>query len=196
MSPVYAPVWGTLIQQPQETDAHGEQIIQNLDNLGLKGTSSNPAGGALALVFLICCCSLAKSYPFVTPWIAALQASLPFIIFQSLLKFMFIEWVMLSNHLILCHPLFLLPSIFPASGSIPMSWLFPSGGLRIETSASVLPIDIQGWYPLGLIGLIFLLSKGLSRVFSNTTIWKHQFFGTQPSLWSKSHICTWLLEKP
>ena len=63
MSPVYALVWGTLIQQPQETDAHGEQIIQNLDNLGLKGTSSNPAGGALALVFLICCCSVAKSYP-------------------------------------------------------------------------------------------------------------------------------------
>ena len=65
-----------------------------------------------------------------------------------------IESIMLSNHLILCHPLFLLPSIFPASGSIPMSWLFPSGGLRIETSASVLPIDIQGWFPLELTGLM------------------------------------------
>ena len=86
MSPVYALVWGTLIQQPQETDAHGKQIIQNLDNLGLKGTSSNPAGGALALVFLFVAVQLLNPIQlFVTPWIAALQASLPSIIFQSLL---------------------------------------------------------------------------------------------------------------
>ena len=86
------------------------------------------------------------------------------------------------------------PQSFPASGSFPMSQLFPSGGQSIGASASVLPVNIQGWFPLGLTGLISLLSKGLSRVLSNTTIWKHQFFGAQP-LWSNSHICTWLLEK-
>ena len=87
---------------------------------------------------------------------------------------------------------------FPASGSFPMSQLFSSGGLsiRVSASASVLPMNIQGWFPLGLTGLIFLLSKGLSRVFSNTTVQKHQFFSAQPSFWSNSPICTWLLEKP
>ena len=60
----------------------------------------------------------------------------------------------------------------------------------------ILPVNIQGWFPLGLTSLISLLSKGLSRVFSISTVWKHQFFGTQPSLWSNSHIHTWLLEKP
>ena len=87
---------------------------------------------------------------------------------------------------------------FPASGYFPMSWLFASGGQYIGTSplASVPPMNIQGWFPLGLIGLISLLSKGLSRVLSSSTVQKHQFFGTQPSLWSTSHIHTWLLEKP
>ena len=66
----------------------------------------------------------------------------------------------------------------------------------VSTSASVLPMNIHGWFLLGLVGLIFFLSKGLSRIFSNTTVQKHQFFGTQPSLWSNSHIRTWLLEKP
>ena len=66
----------------------------------------------------------------------------------------------------------------------------------IGAFASVISMNSQGWYPLGLTGLISLLSKGLSKVFSNTTIWKHQFFDTQSSLWSNSHICTWLLEKP
>ena len=84
---------------------------------------------------------------------------------------------------------------FPASGSFPMSWLFTSG-CQASTSASVFPMNIQDWFPLGLTGLISLLSKGLSRVFSGTTVWKHQFFSAQPSLWSNSHIHTWLLEKP
>ena len=70
------------------------------------------------------------------------------------------------------------------------------GGQSIGASASVLPMNVHGWFPLGLTALISLLPKGLSKVFSTTTIWKHQFFGSQPSLWSKSHICTWLLEKP
>ena len=87
---------------------------------------------------------------------------------------------------------------FPASGSFPKSWLFASGVQSIKASvlASVLPVNSQGWFPLGLTGLISLLTKGLSRVFSSTTIQKHLFFGAQPSLWSNSHIRTWLLEKP
>ena len=87
---------------------------------------------------------------------------------------------------------------FPASGSFPMSQLFTSGGQSIGVSAStsVLPMNTQGWFPLGGTGWIFLQSKGLSRVFSNTTIQKHQFFSTQLSLYSNSHIHTWLLEKP
>ena len=89
------------------------------------------------------------------------------------------------------------PQSFPASGSFPVSWVFASGSQSIGTSASgtVLPMNFQGWFPLGLTGLISLLSKGLSRVFSRTTIWKHQFFGAPP-LWSNSHIHSWLLEKP
>ena len=88
------------------------------------------------------------------------------------------------------------PQSFPASGSFPTTQFFTSGGLSIRASASVFPVNIQGWFPLGLVGLISLLSKGLSRVFSSTTIWKHQFFGAQPSLWSNSHICTWLPMSP
>ena len=87
---------------------------------------------------------------------------------------------------------------FLASGSLLMSQLFTSGDQSIGASASTstLPVNIQDWSPLGLTGLISLQSKGLSRVFSNTTVQKHQFFTTQPSLWSSSHIHTWLLEKP
>ena len=90
-------------------------------------------------------------------------------------------------------PFFCLQS-FPASGSFPMNWLFTSDSQSIEASTSVLPMNIQGWFPLGLIGLISSLSKGLSRVFSSTTVWKHQFIGAQSSLWFNSHIHTWLLE--
>ena len=87
---------------------------------------------------------------------------------------------------------------FPASGSFPMSQFFASGGQSIgaSASASVLPMNIQDWFPLGLTGLISLLFKGLSRVFSSTTVQKHQFFGAQTSLWSSSHSHTWLLKKP
>ena len=86
----------------------------------------------------------------------------------------------------------------PASGSFPMSQFIPSGGQTIgaSVSASVLPMNIQDWFPLGLTGWISLLFQGLSRVFSNTTAQKHQFFSTQLSLWSDCYIHTWLLEKP
>ena len=87
---------------------------------------------------------------------------------------------------------------FPASGSFPMSQFFTSDGQSIgaSASASVLPMNIQDWVPLGLTDWISLQSKGLSRVFSNTTVQKHQFFSAQLSLWSNFHIHTWLLEKP
>ena len=87
---------------------------------------------------------------------------------------------------------------FPASGSFPLSQLFTSGGqsIGVSASASVLPMNIQDWSPLGLTGWISLQSKGLSRVFSNTIVQKHQFFSAQLSLWSNSHNHTWLLEKP
>ena len=100
------------------------------------------------------------------------------------------------------HPLVIpfssrLPS-FPASVSFPMSRLFPSGGQRtgVSASASVLPMKIQGWSPLGWTGWISLQSTGLSGVFSSTTFQKHQFICAQPSLQSSPHVCTWLLGKP
>ena len=87
---------------------------------------------------------------------------------------------------------------FPASGSFQIGQLFASGGqsIGVSASASVLPVNIQDWFPLGWTCWISLQSKGLSRVFSNTTVQKHQFFGAQLSLESNSHIHTWLLEKP
>ena len=90
------------------------------------------------------------------------------------------------------------PQSLPASGSFPMSQFFTSGGqsIRVSASASVLPMNTQDWSPLGWTGWISLQSKGPSRVFSNTTVQKHQFFGTQLSSQSNSHIHTWPLEKP
>ena len=85
---------------------------------------------------------------------------------------------------------------FPASGSPSLSQHFTLGGQGIGASASVLPVNIQGWSPLGLTGLLSLQSRGLSTVFSSTTVWKHQFFNAKSSLWSNSHIHIWLLEKP
>ena len=137
--------------------------------------------------------SLSHVWLFATPWTAAHQASLSITNSWSLLKLMSIELVMPSNHLILCRPLLLLPSIFPfffffqsflVSGSFQMSWFFTLGGQSIEVSAStsVLPVNIQDWSPLRWTGWISLQSNGLSRVFSNTTVQKHQFFGTQLSL--------------
>ena len=129
---------------------------------------------------------------------ATCQAILSFTISQSLLKFMSIELVMPSNHLILCHPLLFLPLIFLSIRVFfnelvlcirwPKYWSF---------SFSICPCnEYSGWFPLGLINLISLLSKGLSRVFSNITVQKHQFFCVQPSLWYSSHTHTWLMEKP
>ena len=132
-----------------------------------------------------------------TPWAAARQASLSFTISRSLLELMSIESVMPSNHLISVTPFSSFPQSFSASGSFPMSQSFESGGQSIRASASVLPMNLSlGWFPLGLTGLISLLSKGLSRVFSSITIQKHHFLGDQSSLRSNSHIHMWLLVRP
>ena len=133
--------------------------------------------------------SLSDVRLFATPWTAAHQANLSITNSQSLFKLMSIELVMPSKHLILCYPL-LLPSIFPSSrvssneSVLHITW--PK--YWSVTSVSVLPMNIQGLFPLELTGLISLQSKGLSRIFSNTTIQRHQFFGAQLSLWSISHM--------
>ena len=142
--------------------------------------------------------SLSLPLNFATPWTTAQQASLSYTTSESLLKLTSIASVMPSNHLILCHPLLLLPSIFPRIRVFPKSRFFPSGGQSIgaSPSAPVLPMINRGWFPFGSTGLTSLLSKGLSRVFSSTIVQKHQLFGARPSLWTNSHIHTWLLEKP
>ena len=135
---------------------------------------------------------------FVTPWIAAHQASLSITISQSSLKLTSIKLVMPSSHLILCCPLLLLspipPSIrvFSNESTLRMSW--PK---YWSFSFSIIPSkEHQGWSPLGWTCWISLQSKGLSRVFSNTTVQKHQFFSAQPSSQSNSHIHPWPQEKP
>ena len=130
---------------------------------------------------------------FVTPWTATCQAPLSSVISGNLIKFMSIESVILSSHLILCHPLSFCLQSFPALGSFPMYQVFTPGG---QLELQLLPMKTQGWFPLGLTGLITLQCKGLSRVFSSNTIQKHQFFDALPSLWFNSHIHTWPLEKP
>ena len=136
------------------------------------------------------CCSQSSVYSvqplsrvrlFVIPWTAAHQASLSINNSQSLLKLMSIESVMPSNYLILCRPLLLLPSIF-SSIRIFSNETVLHIRLEVSASASVLPMNIQDWFPLGWTSWISLQSKGLSRVFSNTTVQKHQFLGTQLSL--------------
>ena len=129
-----------------------------------------------------CCCSIAQLCPTLCD---TMDCSVPgFPILHYLPKFgqlMSIESMRSHNHLILCCHFFSFLQSFPASGSFPMSWLFTSGVQSIGASASVLPMNIQGWFPLELTGLICLLSRGLLRVFSSTTLQKHQFFGAQPS---------------
>ena len=123
---------------------------------------------------------------FATPWTAACQAPLSFTLSWSLLRLKSIESVMLSNHLILCYPLLLCLQSLSASGSFPISWFFTSGGQSIGASASapVLPMNIQDWFPLGFTPL---QSRGLSRVFYNTTsskasvLWHSAFFIAQLS---------------
>ena len=124
---------------------------------------------------------------------AAHQASLSITNSRSSFKLMTIELVMTSSHLMLCCPLLLLPPIPPSIRVFSMSQLFAWGGqsIGVSTSASVLPVNTQDWPPLGWIGWVSLPSKGLSRVFSSTTVQKYQFFGAQLSSQSNSHIHTY-----
>ena len=152
------------------------------------------------MVVLILLFSITQSCPTLfSPVDCSTPGSLSFTISQSLLKLMSIESVMPSTISSSVIPLSCLQS-FPSSGSFPVSQLFASGcqslGASASVSASVFPMNIQDWFPLGFTGLISLQSKWLSRVFSCITIGKHPFFGAQPSLWSNFHIYTWLLEKP
>ena len=142
--------------------------------------------------------SLSHVRLFATPWIAARQAFLSITNSWSSPKLMSIELVMPSSHLILCRPSSSCPQSLPASGSFPMSQLFAWSGQStgVGALASLLPMNTQDWSPLGWTGWISLQSKELSRVFSNTTVQKHQFFGSQLSSQSISHIHTWPLEKP
>ena len=138
--------------------------------------------------------SLSCVRSFATLWTISHQAPLS----QSLLKFMTIELVILSNCLFICCHLLLLLSIFPCirvfsnESALCIRWT----NIGASVSTTVLPLYIQSWFPLGLTGLTSLQSKALSRVFSNTTVQKHQFFNAKPSLWSNSHIHTWLWENP
>ena len=140
--------------------------------------------------------SLIYVWLFVTPWTVACQASLSFTISWSWLKLMSIESVTPSSHLILCRPL-ALPSTFPSIRvfSSESAFCIRWQSIGASASASVLTVNIQHWFPLGLTVWSPLLSKGLLRVFSSTTVWKYQFFSTQLSLWSNSHIHTGLLGK-
>ena len=126
--------------------------------------------------------SLSRIRLFATPWIAARKASLSITNSRSSLRLTFIELVMPSSHLILCHPLLLLPPI-PLKHQGLFQWVN-------------LPKNTQDWSPSEWTGWISLQSKGLSRDFSNTTVQKHQFFGAQPSSQSNCHIHTWPQEKP
>ena len=156
-------------------------------NSELAGTEASPS---------LCCCSVAQLCPTLCN---PMDCSMPgFPVLHCLPEFAPLsQW---------CHPttsfsvapFSFCPQSFLASGSFPISQLFESDGKNIgaSASASVLPMNIQGWFPAGMTGLISLQSKGLSRVFSSTTVQEHQFFSAQPSLWSNSHIHKWLLEKP
>ena len=135
----------------------------------------------LCILIIVIVQSLSHVQVFMTPWTAAHQASLSFTNSRSLLKLMCIESVMPSNHLILCHPLLLPPSIFPSTGVFSNESVLRTRWpkyLSFSFSSSVLPMNIQDWFPLRLTGWISLQSKGISRVFSNTPVQKHQFFGT------------------
>ena len=135
--------------------------------------------------------SLSLVQLFATPWTAARQVSLSFTISQSLPKFMFITSMMPSSHLILWHSLLLLPLIFPSirdfsnESSVHIRWP------KYLSFSLSLPVNIQSWSPLRFTDLISLLSKGLSGVFSSTTVWRHQFFGVLPSLQSNFYNHTW-----
>ena len=161
-------------------------------------TQSHFGDSSFTCLKCTCCRSVAKLCPILcNPMDYSMPGSLSSTIPQSLLKFMSIKSVILSKHLISATPFSFCLQSFPASGSFSVSALFELGGQSTGTSASasVLPMNIQGWFPLGLSGFFFLQSKGLSRVFANTTIQKHQN-SSFSLLYGPTHIHTRLLGKP
>ena len=165
----------------------------------VKGSVFSPFWGGLHRMHVVVAIVQLLSHVqlFVTPGTIACQVLLSSTISWSLLKLMFTELVMLSNHLIFWSPLSFCFQSFPTLESFQTSWLFTSAGQNIGASASalVLPMNIWDWFSLLSTDLISLLYKELSKVFSSTTVWKRHFFGTKSSLWSFSHIHTGLLEK-
>ena len=156
-----------------------------------KESSGEPLGQFVAVVVHLLSCVLL----FATQWTPGFCA----LHYLPELAQTDVHWVSDAiHHLILCRPLLLPPSIFPSIRVFSNESALPTRWPKYwnSASASVLPMSIQGWSPLGWTSWISLQSKGLSRVFSNTTIQKHHFFSAQPSLWSNSHICPCLLEKP
>ena len=149
----------------------------------------------LPLFFVVVVQSLSHVQLFAIPWTGAHQTCLFFTISQSMLEVRSRDSVMPSNDLHLCHPL-LLSSVFLNIRvfSTVLALLIRCQNIGVSALPSVLPMNTQGLFSLGLTDLIFLQSKGLSRVFSSITVGKHKIFSAQPSLWSSSHICTWLLE--
>ena len=163
---------------------HLATLEKSLSKLGLDHGSSDLGTIFMGMIFWFTSVQFSHVWPFVTPWMAASQAPLSIANSRSLLKLMSFELVMPSNHRILCHPLLLLPSIFPSirvfsNESVLCIRIYniQYQSIGVSGSASVLPMNIQGWFPLGWTGWISLQSKGLSNVFSNTTVQKHQFFG-------------------
>ena len=154
--------------------------------------------GISEMLFALCCCSVAQLFPTLCDLMDYLMDSE----ITSLSPRVCSNSCPLSKW---CYPtisssvtpFFSCLQSFPALRSFPMSQFFISGGqnIRASASASSLPVNIEGWFPLGFTGLISLLLKGLSRVFARTTVQRHQFFGSQPSLWSNSHIPTRLLKE-
>ena len=173
--------------------SHHVKKLSQLDNVRHNSQLPELSQGKKKPTFrqLIVVRLLSHIWLFVTPWTADSISLSPRVCPNSC---PLCQWCLSSSVL----PFSSCPQSFLASGSIPVSQLFISGGQSIGASAStsVLPMNIQGWFPLGLTGLISLLSTGLSKAFSSTTVQKHQFFSAQPSLWYNSHILTWLLEKP
>ena len=145
--------------------------------------------------FKMCCCSVAKPCPTLSNPMDCSTLGFPVLHHLSEFAQVHVHWI--SDAIQPSHPLLFPPSVFPSirvfSGESVLHIRWPKFGAL--ASASVLPVNIQRWFPLGWTGWISLQSKGLSRVFSSTTVWNHQFFSAQPSLWSNSHICTWLLGK-
>ena len=165
-NPVWYPLCWSYSSHTVESTAHKISVYMKLTFLlGAQKISKSDCCYCCSFVH-----SLSDIRVFATPWTIALQASLSFTVPQSLLKLMSIESMMPSNHLILCCPLLLLPSIFPSirvfSSESALRIRWPS--IWVSASVSVLPVNLQGWFPLGLTGLISLLSKELLRVVSNT----------------------------